>query len=171
MTSRRGSARAALPLVLGTAALWLAIWLVATKAGWHPRPAGLLAALLLGAALIWLLGAIAESGVSPLPPTRLRVSPSSPVGEDSRLLRHQMHLEDAAADPPSCRPVITCIVELAQERRRLRYGGPYADGGATHVDTLAPGEHLSAVLAERPPDRTRLSTRQLAALVDELEAL
>lgn len=172
MTGRRGAVRAALPLALGTAAVWLAIWLAAATAGWHPRPAGLLAALLLGAALIWLLGAVVESGVSPLPPTRLRVSLSSPVGEDSRLLRHQMHLEDAATDPPSCRPVVTRIVELAHERRRLRLGMTYGDGTA-HGDGAAPhaGVHLAAVLDERPPDRTRLSPRQLAALVDELEAL
>jgi hypothetical protein len=172
VTGRRRAARAALPLVLGTASVWLATWFVATKADWQPRPAALLTALLLAAALIWLLGAVVQSGVSPLPPTRLRVSLSSPVGEDSRLLRHQMHLEDAAADPPSCRPIVTRIVELARERRRLRYGTEYSDGTG-HGDVGAPpeGSHLAAVLDARPPDRTRLSSRQLAALINELEAL
>lgn len=166
MTSRRGTLRAALPLLLGTGTLWLAIWAVAARARWQPHPAALLAALLLGAALVWLLRAVVESGASPLPPAQLRVTAASPAGKDSRLLRHQMQLEDAASDPPSCRPVLTHIVELAHERRRLHDGSRISGPGSE-----AAGVHLSAVLKERPPDRTQLSPRHLTALVDELEAL
>lgn len=169
MSRRAGRFRAPVMLTLGTLVVWLAVWAIGSRAGWRPEPWRLLAALAVAAALLWLLGAVAVSGVSPLPPAHLRVTPSSPVGEDTRLLRHQMHLEDAAADPPSCRPVVSDLVHLARERLRLRHGSPDADPDRVGEQRI--GHHLAAVMNERPADRTQLSSRHLTTLVDELEAL
>lgn len=143
-------------------AAWAGVWAAADAWGWDPRPLPLLALLVLVLALGWLVGAVGITA-PPLPRAELRVTPSSPVGEDQRLLRHQLQLEDAAGDPPSCRPVLTRISELARERVRLRHG--------TDVGSRPLGERLTAVLTDPPPDRTHLSPGELARLVDDVEAL
>jgi hypothetical protein len=162
---------------LGPIAGWAALWGVLHVAGWRPRPVGLLAALVLVMALARLVSALA-AGVGALPRVELRAPSRSPVGEDSRLVRHQLHLEDAAADPPSCRPVLAHIAVLTRERLRLVHGidtDPQRPGRPGPPPTGAPaallGERLSALLVDPPPDRTRLAPRELTRLVDELEAL
>ena len=160
---------------LGPLAGWAALWGILHLAGWRPRPLGLLAALVFVMALARLVSTLAD-GVGALPRVELRAPSRSPVGEDSRLVRHQLHLEDAAADPPSCRPVLAHIAVLTRERLRLVHGidpethRPWAPPGAPSSAELL-GERLSALLADPPPDRTRLAPRELTELVDELEAL
>jgi hypothetical protein len=167
-------ARTRSPLVGSTVpllCLWGGVWAGLAAAGWRPRPLGLLAALVLAAALARLVRVLASVGTV-LPRVDVRVDRSSPVGEDHRLLRHQLHLEDATADPPSCRPILTRVSELARERVRLVHGHDLAAGSP--LDPRARGllgQRLTALLDDRPPDRTRLSTRELTRLVDDLEGL
>jgi hypothetical protein len=150
--------------------LWAVGWATLSVAGWRPRPLGLLAALVLVTAVVRLGGALV-SDLAALPRVDVRATHSRPVGDDSRLLRHQLHLEDATADPPSCRPVLTRISELARERLRLAHG---RDAGTDLVDPESRrllGERLSTLLNSRPPDRTHVSPRELTRLVRDLEAL
>lgn len=179
---------------------WLLLWVVGRAAGLHPRPVGLVAAVALATASAEVAAALL-SRVGSIPRVDLRATPGSPVGDDHRLLRHQLHLQDATADPPSCRPVLNQVVELTHERLRLVHGvgsrsihgagaagsGPQGNGDQSNGDQsmgdqsrgIAPGTvprdllgpHLAALLTERPPDRTRLSPRELARLVDDLETL
>lgn len=165
---------------------WLLLWVVGSAAGLHPRPVGLFAAVALAAASAEVAAALLAR-VGSIPRVDLRATPGSPVGGDHRLLRHQLHLQDATADPPSCRPVLNQVVALAHERLRLVHGvgtrsidGSGAIGGSSDQGSgIAPGTvprellgaHLAALLTERPPDRTRLSPRELTRLVDDLETL
>jgi hypothetical protein len=161
MTSTR---RAVLRTGAATLAAWAVVWAVASAAGWQPRPILLLAAFVLAAGLASLASRVA-SDTAPLPRVQVRATPTSPVGEDQRLVRHQLQLEDAAGDPPSCRPVLTRITELTHDRlRRLE------EAGQRSRDAPVP-PRLAALLEERPPDRTRLSHLELTRLVDDLEAL
>lgn len=146
--------------------LWLAVWALAEAGGWHPRPLALLAVAVLVAALLQLVGALAPQ-TSSLPRVVLRATPASPVGEDARLLRHQLRLQDAAARPPSCRPALNHIADLARERLRLLQGGEVP--GAAPRELL--GQRLSGLVERRPPDRTYVSPRELAQLLDDLEAV
>jgi hypothetical protein len=151
--------------------LWAVGWAALAVAGWQPRPLGLLAALVLVTALVRLAVALVAD-LAVLPRVDVRATRSSPVGDDSRLLRHQLHLEDATADPPSCGPVLTRISELARERLRLVHGRDA--GGEPLVDPESRellGDRLAALLASRPPDRTHVSPRELTRLVGDLEAL
>jgi hypothetical protein len=171
VTRSRGRTRRLITSIAPLVCVWAGLWAVLALAGWRPRPLGLLAALVLVAALARLASALASVGTV-LPRVDVRADRSSPVGEDHRLLRHQLHLEDATADPPSCRPIVTRVGELARERARLVHGHDLVAGSL--VDPVARellGERLSALLDARPPDRTRLSPRDLARLVDDLEAL
>jgi hypothetical protein len=163
-------ARRLVRLFAPAALVWAVGWAALAVAGWRPRPVGLLAALVLVTALVRLAGAIV-SDLAALPRVDVRGTRSRPVGDDSRLLRHQLHLEDATADPPSCGPLLTRISELARERLRLAHG---RDAAAELVDAEGRqllGERLSTLLDERPPDRTHLSPRELTRLVRDLEAL
>ena len=169
--TRRRRVRRVTVTVVSLACLWAGLWAVLAAAGWRPRPLGLLAGLVLATALARLVGALASVGTA-LPRVDVRAAPRSPIGEDQRLLRHQLHLEDATADPPSCRPITTRISELARDRVRLVHGHDLAAGSP--IDPAAQqllGERLSALLAELPPDRTQLSPRELIRLVDDLEGL
>jgi hypothetical protein len=169
--ARGRGVRRAILRVVALACLWAGLWAVLATAGWHPRPLGLLAALVLAVVLARLVGALTSIGTA-LPRVDVRAARSSPAGEDHRLQRHQLHLEDATADPPSCRPIVTRISELARDRVRLVHGHDLATGAP--IDPVARqvlGERLSALLDERPPDRTQLSPRELTRLVDDLEAL
>jgi hypothetical protein len=151
--------------------VWVVGWAGMTVAGWQPRPLGLLAALVLVTALVRLAGALV-SDLAALPRVDVRASHSRAVGDDSRLLRHQLHLEDATADPPSCRPVLTRISELARERLRLAHDRDAGTGPLTDPESRRLlGERLSTLLDEPPPDRTHLSPRELTRLVRDLEAL
>jgi hypothetical protein len=170
MTRSRRSRRLVRLLAPATL-LWAVGWAALAVAGWRPRPLGLLAGLVLATALVRLAGALAADPAA-VPRVNVRTTPSSPVGDDSRLLRHQLHLEDATANPPSCRPVLTRISELARERLRLVHG---REAGAEPLDDPEIrdllGERLAGLLASRPPDRTHLSPRELTRLVGDLEAL
>jgi hypothetical protein len=173
-----GRRRRALLVVTLVGATWLAVWGAAAAAGWRVRPLPLLAALTLAASLRWLLAALAEAAPS-LPRAEVRVAPSSPVGEDPRLLRHQRQLEDAAADPPSSGPILARIGELAEERLRLAHGNDASAGagngrswqGAEPSGSVDAVQRLRALVSDRPPDRTQLSPRALTQLVDDLDSL
>jgi hypothetical protein len=168
--SRFRRARRFVRLLAPALLLWAISWAALAVAGWRPRPLGLLAALVLATALVRLAGLLVSDPAG-LPRVNVRASRSRPVGDDSRLLRHQLHLEDATADPPSCRPVLTRISELARERLRLAHG---RDAGNELVDPESRrllGERMSTLLDSRPPDRTHLSPRELSRLVRDLEAL
>ena len=168
--SRARRARRLVRLLAPAALLWALGWAALAVAGWRPRPLGLLAALVLVTALVRLAGALV-SDLAALPRVDVRATRSRPVGDDSRLLRHQLHLEDATADPPSSRPVLTRISELARERLRLAHG---RDAAAQPVDPESRrllGERLATLLDERPPDRTHLSPRELTRLVRDREVL
>jgi hypothetical protein len=171
MRGHRGDVRRVVTSFLPLVGLWAAVWAVLAAAGWRPRPLGLLAAVVLVAGLARLARVLASFGAA-LPRVDVRVDPTSAIGEDHRLLRHQLHLEDATADPPSCRPVLTRICELARDRARLVHG--HDIGAGAPVDPAVRrllGERLSAVLDDRPPDRTHLSPHELSRLVEDLEAL
>ncbi|HET8615860.1 MAG TPA: hypothetical protein VFL94_10070 [Actinomycetales bacterium] len=164
--SSRGR-RTVLATTAGTLGIWGVVWAVGAAAGWHPAPLLILATTTL-AAVLWRLLAAVGSTTATLPRVHVRVVPSSPVGEDPRLLRHQLQLDDATGDPPSCRPVLTRISELAVERLRLADPSDPREPAA-RADVLGP--RLAALLDQRPPDRTQLSPRELTRLVDDLEAL
>jgi hypothetical protein len=169
--SRSRRARRLVRLLAPPALVWVVGWAGMAAAGWQPRPLGLLAALVLVTALVRLAGALVPD-LAALPRVDVRATHGRAVGDDSRLLRHQLHLEDATADPPSCRPVLTRISELARERLRLAHDrdagtGPLLDPESRRLL----GERLSTLLDEPPPDRTHLSPRELTRLVRDLEAL
>jgi hypothetical protein len=169
--SRSRRARRLVPLLAPVVVVWAIGWAALAVAGWRPRPLGLLATLVLLVALVRLAGALASDPAT-LPRVDVRATRSRPVGDDSRLLRHQLHLEDATADPPSCRPVLTRISELARERLRLAHGRDAGTGQLVDPEgRRLLGERLSTLLDSRPPDRTHLSPRELTRLVRDLEAL
>jgi hypothetical protein len=170
--SRSARARRLGRLLAPAVLLWAVGWATLAVAGWHPRPLGLLAGLVLATALVRLAGALAADPAAARPRVNVRTTPGSPVGDDSRLLRHQLHLEDATADPPSCGPILTRISELARDRLRLAHGRDAGAGALVDPETRdLLGERLAALLQERPRDRTHLSPRELARLVADLEAL